>query len=115
MSAEGKEAFLEFMQCISSAPEGTRFEMGEMYDLAEGWRCYLRIGEKGLAISARQARKFADHFENMSRRPEWASQKTWALEQAETLRACATVVVRNNRDRRVPEGYAEQMPTEGSA
>lgn len=110
-----KAVMLEFMQHIAATPDGALFEIGEMFEPVNGWRVYMRIGGKALAMSARDARGLADLFENMARRPEWAKQTTWVKNNVDTLRACALVVVRKNRDKEVPAGYAEAMPTAGSA
>jgi hypothetical protein len=112
-----KAAMLEFMQHIAVAPVdgSTLFEIGDMYDLMKGWRVYMRVGEKAMACDARQARKFADLFDNMAARQEWKSSEAWARDNARVLRESALAVVRKNRDHIVPDGYAQGMPTAGQA
>lgn len=90
-------------------------EIGDMFDVENGWRVYIRVGDKGIVYDPKGARKWADHFEKMAHRPEWASQRDWAYDNAKTLRAVARAVTIKNRDRVIPEGYAEAMPTRGSA
>lgn len=105
----------EFMQHLAGLRDGEELEIGDVYDAFNGWRVYIRVGEKGISYDPNGARKWADKFEEMAGRPEWAAQRNWAFENAKALRACARSVTIKNRDRVVPEGYAEAMPTSGNA
>lgn len=109
-----KVAALQFIDYLASLPDGARLEIGEMYDAVNGWRVYIRAGDKAISYDPRGARKWADKFEEMAQRPEWSSQRDWAYDNAKTLRESARVATVKNRDRVVPDGYAEAMPTQGS-
>lgn len=110
-----KAALLEFMAHLGSLGDGARFEIGDSYDVVRGWSVYIRAGDKGLICGPGEARKFADICERMAARPEWTDMRDWALDNAKTLREAARAVTIKNRDHVVPAGYAEMMPTEGSA
>ncbi len=53
-------AFFEYaMSPEAYASDGGHIEMGNIWDKVEGWRTYIRVGEKAMAFNPGWGRKFA--------------------------------------------------------
>lgn len=110
-----KKTWRKFMNHMMSAPPGAPFEVGLIYDPKEGWRVYQRIGDKAIAMAPKQSRGLYETYSKMAQRPEWKAIAVSMADIWEAFKTLADEADEKNRDKVVPEGYAEMMPTMGQA
>ncbi len=110
-----KKIWRKFMKHIMDAPAGSNFEIGLTYDIENGWRVYQRIGDKALAMVPAQARGLHATYAKMAQRPEWKKIAASMADTWESFKTLADEADEKNRNKIVPDGYAEAMPTMGQA
>lgn len=113
--ASAKKIWRKFMNHIAAAPVGAEFEVGLIYDAKDGWRVYQRIGDKALAMDPKQSRGLYNTYAKMAQRPEWKAIAASMADTWEQFNTLADEADEKNRNKIVPEGYAEAMPTMGQA
>jgi hypothetical protein len=110
-----KKVLRKFLNRVANAPDGALLEVGIMYDVTNGWRVYERIGDAAIGMAPAQARQLADTYDEIGHRPEWRGVRHGLEETLGLLRPLADEADEKNRNKVVPPGYAEAMPTMGSA
>lgn len=113
--SSAKKIWRKFMKHIQSAPPGANFEVGLTYDVKEGWRVYQRIGDKALMMAPAQSRGLHATYSKMAQRPEWKAIAASMADTWEAFKTLADEADEKNRNKVVPDGYAEAMPTAGRA
>lgn len=111
----GNIALRKFLNHLATAPEGARFEVGDMYDPVKGWRVYQRIGDVGLAMNAEGARDLVGLFERTAAEAKWRSAGAELREIFDQLKACAEAVDRKNREKVVPPDIPNLVRSGGRA
>lgn len=114
MANTGRAAVAEFAAYLETEKPNV-IQHGTVYDPENGWRVMQRVGDKALFFSPGHARRLADDFRKRADRPEWRHCKDFAYDQASELLSCAREAETRNQSGYVPEGYAEAMPTKGTA
>lgn len=110
----GGNAVKKFLQAMLTAPDG-EMEMGIAWDAEHKWSVYQRIGNTGLRMSARDARKLADVWEQTCRNPAMAAHLEALKPIPDALRALALECGRNNTAGKKPDGHKISMPAAGHA
>lgn len=113
--ASANKRMRQWLKHVERANPGMRFEVGAMWSEPQGWRVYQRIGDKGLSMSARDARGMVATFERVGTDPQWRE----AYEGMKELFAEMTVIAdecdAKNAAGVIPEGYVAVAPAQGSA
>lgn len=110
-----KKVLRKFLDHVSRAQPGDALEVGLTYDAENGWRVYQRIGDKALAMDPKHARGLHAAYERLASKPEWVSAARGLMNTLGELRLLADEADQKNRDKVVPPGYADAMPTWGTA
>lgn len=113
--SSAKKVWRKFMNHMMRAPTGADFQVGLMYDAENGWRVYQAIDGKALAMAPKQARGLHDTYAKMAQRPEWKAISASMAGTWSAFKTLADEADEKNRNKVVPEGYAEAMPTAGQA
>lgn len=104
----------KFLQAMLTDPDG-EMEMGISWDPDHKWSVYQRIGDTGLRMSSREARRLADVWEQACRNPAMVAQLEALKPVPDALRDLARECGRNNTAGKVPEHHHISMPAVGHA
>lgn len=110
MSKTGKAALHAFALALDNGDGNVGTAVA--YDALHGWRVALRTGDSLMFLNHSDARKLGDKFATHA--PSGPAHDT-ARELGQSIVDCSNECRIKNRDRVVPDGYAEILPTRGNA
>lgn len=112
----GRKAMRKFGDMCMSAPPGASLTVGLSWvGDSKGWRVMMQVHTAVLMLSPKDARKLADVYDKQHRSPEWIGKVSGLEWVAPELRNLADQAEQKTRDKIVPEGAAEHIPTMGTA
>ena len=112
----GKKAFRKFGNAIMSAPPGSSLTFGLSWvSDTKGWRVMMAVHTSAIMLSAKDARGLAAIYDKHHQSPEYRGKTTGLEWVAPELRKLADEADQKTRDRIIPEGAAEHLPSAGTA
>ena len=116
-----KKAFRKFGDAMMAAGDGAGLTVGLSWvGDSKGWRVVMMVTVNGapghaLMLDPKSSRALAATYDKHHQEPEWRGKTTGLEWVAPMLRELADETEQKNRDRIIPEGAAEHMPSAGRA
>ena len=111
-----KKAFRKFGDAMMRAPEGASLTVGLSWvSDSKGWRVLMQVHTAALMLPAKEARALAAIYDKQHQAPEYRGKTTGLEWVAPELRRLADEAEQKTRDRIIPDGAAEHMPSAGTA
>ncbi len=103
----GADAVASFADAIMSS-DGN-IETGELWTLQDGWRAYMRVGQKALTLPPRTMRRLGESFRDHPDAPEDVRAC------GEAMIECANAAKAKNDRHEIPDGAAAAVSAQGRA